>query len=57
MQDATEIRSRAQELFKAYENRTLQVTIDRVFPLDDAAEAHRVLEGRESRGKLLLAVN
>jgi NADPH:quinone reductase-like Zn-dependent oxidoreductase len=28
-----------------------------VFPLGDAADAHRALEARASRGKLLLAVH
>tara|TARA_A100001037_G_scaffold306820_1_gene356140 strand:- start:7162 stop:8157 length:996 start_codon:yes stop_codon:yes gene_type:complete len=34
----------------------LDVAIDKVLPLDDAGEAHRIMEARESRGKLLLAV-
>ena len=55
MQDATEIRQRARDLFGAYVGGNLRVTIDRVLPLSDAAQAHRVLEGRQSRGKLLLA--
>jgi NADPH2:quinone reductase len=33
----------------------LQVRIDRTFPLADAAEAHKVLTGRETMGKVLLA--
>jgi NADPH:quinone reductase-like Zn-dependent oxidoreductase len=33
------------------------VTIDRVFALREAALAHRRLEARESRGKLLLALD
>jgi NADPH2:quinone reductase len=56
MQDATEIRARAQDLFGAAKGGNLRVAIDRVFPLVDAAEAHRVLESRASQGKLLLAV-
>jgi NADPH:quinone reductase len=32
----------------------LKLTIDQTFPLQDAAEAHRRLEGRQSIGKLLL---
>jgi len=55
MHDATEIRQRARDLFGAYVGGNLRVTIDRVLPLSDAAQAHRVLEGRESRGKLLLS--
>ena len=57
MRDGTEIRARAQDLFNAFADGKLQVTIDRVFPLAEAAAAHRVLEGRESRGKLLLAID
>jgi NADPH2:quinone reductase len=56
MQDAAEIRSRATDLFAALDAGGLDVTIDRVLPLADAAAAHRVLEARESRGKLLLAI-
>lgn len=57
MHDANEIRARAQDLFGAYTAGSLRVAIDRVFPLAEAAEAHRALEGRQSRGKLLLALH
>ncbi len=30
--------------------------IDREFPLAEAAEAHRTIEGRQTRGKLLLRI-
>jgi NADPH2:quinone reductase len=53
---ADEIRSRTADLFKAYAAGKLAVTIDREIPLADAAEAHRILEGRGTRGKLLLQV-
>lgn len=55
MRDADEIRGRARELFGAVAAGSLRVTIDRVFALPQAADAHRALESRESRGKLLLA--
>jgi NADPH:quinone reductase-like Zn-dependent oxidoreductase len=32
----------------------LKVTIDREWPLEDAARAHEALEGRSTAGKLLL---
>jgi NADPH2:quinone reductase len=34
----------------------LKVTIDRVFPLAQAGEAHAALESRTTTGKLLLKV-
>ena len=52
--DAAEIRGRAADLFDLAGDGRLAVTIDREFPLADAAGAHRAIEGRESRGKLLL---
>jgi len=45
---------RAQELFAGIESGALRVRIDRELPLADAAEAHRLLESRTTRGKLLL---
>jgi len=36
---------------------TLRVHLDRVFPLDSAAEAHRRMESSDHIGKILLAVN
>ena len=36
---------------------TLKVRIDRVYPLSEAAAAHRDLEGRKTAGKLLLTVS
>jgi NADPH2:quinone reductase len=32
----------------------LRVSIDQVFPLSEAAAAHRYLEGRHTKGKVLL---
>jgi NADPH2:quinone reductase len=54
---AEEIRGRTADLFKAYRAGKLAVTIDREIPLAEAAEAHRILEGRGTRGKLLLQVS
>lgn len=56
MRDADEIRSRTDDLFDLYRAGKLDVTIDRVLPLAAAAEAHRIIEGRETRGKLLLEI-
>jgi NADPH2:quinone reductase len=56
MRDAAEIRSRTDALFKFYAGGKLEVAVDRVLPLAAAAEAHRIIEGRQTRGKLLLAV-
>jgi NADPH:quinone reductase-like Zn-dependent oxidoreductase len=42
------------EILRFWQDGTLQPHIDRVYPLAEAAEAHRLLESRKSRGKLLL---
>jgi NADPH2:quinone reductase len=52
--DAAEIAARAQALFEAYAAGRLQVAVHDVLELADAAEAHRILESRGTRGKLLL---
>ena len=54
MQTREELLWRARELFAAVESGALRVRIDRELPLRDAAEAHRLLEGRQTTGKLLL---
>lgn len=51
-----ELRARAADLFSAYTAGKLTVAIDREFALADASEAHRYLEGRGTRGKLLLKI-
>lgn len=53
---AAEIRTRTGDLFAAWKAGELEVTVDREIPLGDAGEAHRILEGRGTRGKLLLQV-
>jgi NADPH:quinone reductase-like Zn-dependent oxidoreductase len=35
---------------------TVRPIIDRVFPLDEASEAHRLMESSDHIGKILLAV-
>lgn len=52
-----ELRGRAEDLFAAYRAGRLQVAVDREFPLAEAAAAHAYLEGRGTRGKLLLKVS
>jgi len=49
-----ELLTRARDLFVWMESGRLQVRIDRTYPLADAAAAHRALEGRETKGKVLL---
>ncbi len=49
-----ELRWRARELFTWIESGEVKLRVDRVLPLADAAEAHRLLESRTTRGKLLL---
>jgi NADPH2:quinone reductase len=53
---AAEIGARAKDLFAWFAAGRLNVTIDRVFALADAAEAHRYLEAGKTMGKLLLQV-
>ena len=45
---------RANDLFAAFRDGSLTVTLDRTFPLADAADAHRAIEDRQTKGKLLL---
>ena len=49
-----ELRWRARELFGWIESGEVKVRVDREVALRDAAEAHRALEARETRGKVLL---
>ncbi len=52
--DRAEILKRANDLFKWITAGQLKVRIDKTFPLAEAAEAHRYLEGRQSKGKIIL---
>ncbi|MGE0612402.1 MAG: quinone oxidoreductase [Hyphomicrobiales bacterium] len=57
MRDADEIRGRTDDLFAAWSGGKLKVTIDKVLPLAAAKAAHETIQGRGSRGKLLLKVS
>jgi NADPH:quinone reductase len=52
--DRAELMWRANDLFSWIAAGKLKVHIDKTFPLADAAEAHRYLESRQSKGKVLL---
>ena len=49
-----EIRSRASDIFNWINDGRLTVRIDKTYPLEEAAEAHRYMEARQTRGKVLL---
>jgi NADPH2:quinone reductase len=51
-----EVRQRAAELFALAASGRLEASIDRTFPLDHLPAAHRMLEARETRGKLLVEI-
>jgi NADPH:quinone reductase len=52
--DRQALLARAGDLFQWMAAGELRVSIDQVFPLSEAAAAHRYLEGRCTRGKVLL---
>lgn len=49
-----ELLPRANDLFEWMMQGKLDVRIDRTFPLEAAADAHRYMEGRQTKGKVLL---
>lgn len=49
-----ELERRATDLFGWLADGDIEVRVDRTFPLEEAADAHRYLEGRNTRGKVLL---
>lgn len=49
-----ELERRARDLFGWIADGEIEGRIDRTFPLEEAADAHRYLEGRRTRGKVLL---
>lgn len=52
--DRAELLGRANDVFHWIATGQLKVRIDKTFPLADVAEAHRYLEDRQSKGKILL---
>jgi NADPH:quinone reductase-like Zn-dependent oxidoreductase len=48
--------ARLTQLSQLMTERRLSVTVQQVFPLEQAAEAHRLLEGGHVRGKLVIAI-
>lgn len=54
--DREEVEWRGGELLALVEDGSLEVRVHDVLELDDAPRAHRMLEGRETSGKVLLAV-
>ncbi|MFO7684329.1 MAG: quinone oxidoreductase [Chloroflexota bacterium] len=51
---AAEIQMRAADLFHWLSTGAIQARIDRTYPLHEAAAAHHYIEGRHTKGKLLL---
>jgi len=49
-----ELLGRARDVFTGLREGWLKLRIDRAFPLAQASEAHRLLEGRQTTGKLIL---
>ena len=49
-----ELMERTSDLFEWIAADALKLRIDRTFPLQEAADAHRALEGRQTTGKVLL---
>ena len=52
-----EVLRRANDVFTGVREGWLKIRVFRTLPLDQAAEAHRLLESRATTGKLLLKVN
>ena len=52
--DRRELEQRAGEIFDWLQSGRLRLRMESEFPLQDAAEAHRALEGRQTTGKILL---
>jgi NADPH2:quinone reductase len=49
-----ELEKRTEAVFEMIQSGTLKLRTEHMYPLGEAAEAHRDLEGRKTTGKLLL---
>ena len=49
-----ELQARAKYVFDGIANGTLRLRAEHIYPLTEAAQAHRDLESRKTTGKLLL---
>ena len=56
MRTRDEIMKRADDMFSSLRDGRLRVAVGRVFPLEQAGEAHRLLQSRETIGKIMLSV-
>jgi NADPH:quinone reductase len=54
--DRAELLTRSSEVIRGIQKGWLKLHIDRVLPLEQASEAHRLLESRQTRGKLILKI-
>ncbi len=52
--EAETLRAMAQNLFKVVGDGTVKIPVNHRFPLKDAADAHRALEGRKTTGSTVL---
>jgi NADPH2:quinone reductase len=52
-----ELLGRARSVLKGMNEGWLKLRIDKIFPLEQAAEAHRLLEGRQTTGKVILKIS
>ena len=56
MRDAEEVAWRGRTMFEHHAGGRVAAAIDRILPLEAASQAHRMLEARKTRGKLLLKI-
>jgi NADPH2:quinone reductase len=51
-----ELDATAADLFGVVESGAVKIAISQTYPLEDAAEAHRALEARETTGSTVLTI-